>query len=281
VVSRAVVLGGGGNSGFAWQWGVLTGLYDAGFDLADADVVIGTSGGAMAAKQLLSEEHPRKLFDRLGTPSDHPERFATEQNRARFIDELRRLASVSQDATEIRVGLGAMALATPAGPEDESRAAVISYLTSTDWPDRLLVTAVDAITGELVVFRHDSGVPLVDVLAASCAIPGVWDPVTINGRRYVDAILRSPTNLDLAVGTDRVLVLAPFPELRGMPGSGIEDLLPPVRATGEVVVITPDEPSREALRAGLLNWSTVKDAGHTGLTQADAVLDQVRDLWTA
>jgi len=70
------------------------------------------------------------------------------------------------------------------------------------------VTAVDAATGEFRTFDRDSGVPLVQAVAASCAVPGVYPPVTIGGRRYVDGGMRSAANVDLAAGVERVVVLA-------------------------------------------------------------------------
>jgi predicted acylesterase/phospholipase RssA len=82
VVTRALVLGGGGNTGFAWQWGVITGLHDAGVDLEAADLVVGTSGGAMAAAQLTSGSPPRKLLAVLTrTPASWPPLTVTPASR--------------------------------------------------------------------------------------------------------------------------------------------------------------------------------------------------------
>ena len=67
-----------------------------------------------------------------------------------------------------------------------------------------------ADNGEFVAFEKSSGVSLVDAVAASCAVPGVWPPVTINGRRYIDGGMRSAVNADLAAGYERVVVLAPI-----------------------------------------------------------------------
>ena len=83
--------------------------------------------------------------------------------------------------------IGAVALATETVPEPVRRDVIAQRLPSHDWPDRVLrLTAIDTATGELVVFDRDSGVGLVDAVAASCAVPGAWPPVTIAGRRYMD-----------------------------------------------------------------------------------------------
>jgi NTE family protein len=280
VVTRAVVLGGGGNTGFAWQWGVLTGLHDAGIALGEADVVIGTSGGGMAAAHLRGGEPPRQLLARIGKRATDGDHGANEETRARFTDELRRLFATAQDAKEILAGLGALALKSSTPTEDSSKQLVAAYLTAHDWPQRrLLIPAVDVISGELEVFSQDSGVPLVDALAASNSIPGVWPPITINGRRFMDGALRSPTNADLAAGHDRVLVIAPQPDTRGMPGASLAEALAPVQQRGQAVAITPDDPTRKEIVGSMLDWSRLIELSQIGLADAATAADQVRELW--
>src|SRR5206468_7208827 len=94
--------------------------------------------------------------------------------------------------------------------EAQRRAAIESRLPRPEWPDRpLVVTAVDTGSGEFTTFTRPSGVELVAAVGASCAVPGVYPPVRVHGRRYVDGGMRSPANADLARGYDRVVVLAP------------------------------------------------------------------------
>ena len=96
--------------------------------------------------------------------------------------------------------------------EPVRRAVIAARLPSHEWPAHpLVVTAIDAHSGAFTRFDASSGVPLVDAVAASCAVPGVWPPVSIGGRRYIDGGVRSVTNADLASGCGRVLVLAPMP----------------------------------------------------------------------
>ena len=90
---------------------------------------------------------------------------------------------------------------------------IADRLPSHAWPARaLLIVAVDAHTGRHRAFDRDSGVPLVDAVAASCAVPGIWPPVTIGATRWVDGGVRSSDNADLAADHERVLVLAPMPD---------------------------------------------------------------------
>jgi NTE family protein len=87
---------------------------------------------------------------------------------------------------------------------------IAQRLPSHDWPDRMLrISAIDTATGELVTFDRDSGVGLVDAVAASCAVPGVWPPVTIGDRRYMDGGVGSSVNMALANDCDVAVVLVP------------------------------------------------------------------------
>ena len=106
--------------------------------------------------------------------------------------------------------IGAVALSTATVTEAVRRKVIEQRLPSHDWPDRVLrISAIDTATGELVGFDKNSGVGLVDAVAASCAVPGVWPPVTIGDRRYMDGGIGSSVNLALADDCDVVVVLVP------------------------------------------------------------------------
>ncbi|WP_216211609.1 patatin-like phospholipase family protein [Amycolatopsis aidingensis] len=278
-MGKALVLGGGGNTGYAWQWGMLTGLHEAGVDLAGADLLIGTSAGALAAAHLAcGMDLRRQLEIMLSPPRRTDER--TTPSQAPFAEALSALIDSGKPAAEIRARLGALALSARAGPESTLREIVADYLPGTGWPGRrLLVTAVDAASGALATFGVGSGASLVDAVAASCALPGVWSPVTIGTRRYLDAIIRSPTNADLAAGYARVVVLAPVPDIRGLPGAGVQEQTAPVRAAGEVLVLSPDEGTRAALGRDPRDASRQPEAARASLAQSASVAGRVRELW--
>jgi NTE family protein len=114
------------------------------------------------------------------------------------------------DEMDRRRRVGAFARAASTVPEAKRRAVIAARLPAADWPQRdLRIPAVDAVTGEVVIFTRDSGVTLVDAVAASCAVPGIWPPATIGDRRYVDGGVRSSTNADLAAGADQILLITP------------------------------------------------------------------------
>src|SRR4029077_19401592 len=116
-------------------------------------------------------------------------------------------------------------------------------LARSEWPEqRLVITAVDAESGEPRAFDRDSGGGLIDAVAASCARPLVWPPITIGGRRYIDGGVRSATNADLAAGCDRVVVLAPITvALRR--SSAIKNQLASLGPGVRSIVVTPEAPA--------------------------------------
>lgn len=182
----------------------------------------------------------------------------------------------ASDPTEQRRRVGALALRTDSAQTEAERWAVVAERLHPvhTWPDRRLqITAVDAFTGESAIFDSESGVSLVDAVAASCAVPGLWAPVTIGESRYVDGGVRSTTNADLAEGYDRTLVLAPYapPSLEGE--------LELLRKTSRVELITPDQSTRHALGTNNMNPGTRVPWAEAGITQGRRLATAVSALW--
>lgn len=210
---RALVLGGGGVTGIAWEIGVIAGLARSGIDIvAAADVLIGTSAGATVAAQISSSLSLGALFRRQIDGSAAPEPIIDLDVRE-LITRFAEIMSAEPDGERARAKIGALALAQDRVPEEERRHIIENRLPCHDWPEwgpELWLTAADAQTGKLQVFDRNSGVSLVDAVAASCAIPVVWPAVSINGSRYIDGSFRSATNMDLAHDFARILVLQPM-----------------------------------------------------------------------
>ncbi|MGY1748898.1 patatin-like phospholipase family protein [Modestobacter sp. SYSU DS0511] len=276
---RALVLGGGGITGIAWATGVLTGLADAGIDLSGADLVVGTSAGSVVGTQVRSGVPLAELFEREVAPP-RPGRTARLGRRTLARYGLAMLLARRDDAA-FRRRVGALAVAAADGgatpSEADWRGMIAARLPGTEWPDRpLLLTAVDAESGEFRTFTRGSGVELLAAVAASCAVPGVYPPVTIDGRRYVDGGMRSAANADLATGCDRVVVVAPIPRGRG-PIAGVD-----AQVTGmvsRVAVVSPDEGSRAAIGKNVLDQAARPASARAGRAQAAAVAAEVAEAW--
>ena len=274
---RALVLGGGGVTGIAWETGVLAGLAEDGIDLAQADLVVGTSAGSVVGAQITSGQAVNDLYaTQLVEPKGEIAASMGALTTLRFVAAM----VWPGDEQSARARLGRAALRAHTVPEAERRAVIAGRLPSASWPERrLLITAVDAETGELRVFDRDSGVPLPEAVAASCAVPLVWPPITINGRRYIDGGVRSVTNADLAADCDRVVVLAPVTfALRR--SNRISAQLASLGAGIRSVVVSPDAEARKAIGGNVLDPAHRVGSARAGYAQAAAVAQTVAAVWS-
>ncbi|BCO34705.1 patatin [Mycobacterium heckeshornense] len=209
---RGLVLAGGGVAGIAWETGILQGIADQSPETArmllDSDVLVGTSAGSAVAAQISSGLALDELYARQVAPS------STELDPGVGVETITELfvTAITQPGTTRQKlqRIGAIAAATETVAEPVRREVIARRLPSHDWPHRdVRMTAIDVATGERVVFDRESGVDLVDAVAASCAVPGAWPPVAIGERRYMDGGVASGINLDIAADCDVAVVLVP------------------------------------------------------------------------
>ena len=287
----ALVLGGGGAAGNAWEIGIIAGLAEAGLDMREAaDLVVGTSAGATAAAQVRSGIPPAELLASVLSPPVQPVGQIREQPpslpMATVFERMRAIGAAATSAADLQRAMGAFGLESDSilGPGAEQRRAMVAArLPRREWPDRpMIVVAVNAHTGELAAFDRDSGVDLVDAVTASTALPGLVPTVSINGARYIDGGVRSPDNADLASGYAHVVVLSPLGGWSGTPPEGqFEGLRRPpewgmdlagqvegLRKQGSrVEVITPDADSRAAMGTNQMDLATRIPAARAGFAQ--------------
>jgi NTE family protein len=249
VTKRGLVLAGGGLAGIAWETGILCGIADEAPDAAQAllasDVLLGSSAGSTVAAQLGSGAGLDELFARQVAEESHEidPGVDVEDIAALFVTAMMTPGATTEQKLQ---RIGAIALATDTVAERVRRAVIAHRLPSHDWPKRVLrVTAIDAVTGELVVLDGDSGVCLIDAVAASCAVPGVWPPVTIGDRRFIDGAVGSSVNLVAVGDCDDVVVLVPQGEnspspFGGGPSAEIADF------PGETLTVFADDASLAA-----------------------------------
>jgi NTE family protein len=299
--ARALVLAGGGAAGNAWQIGLAAGLFDARIDLRTADLVVGTSAGSTVAAQLTSGLAPDELYaavrgEARPTPTQTPAPSAAAPpykgaggrrpvSGPDYLQWSDAIIAAASDPADMRRRMGAAALERDTSDGADAarwRAVVASRLPSHAWPrQRILIMAVDARTGEPVVFDRDSGIELVDAVAASTS---AMTPYRIGDRRYLNGGYRRSENADLAAGSERVLVLSPFGgRSRMQPGWGM-DLATQVgeleAGASRVVTVFPDARAGDVFDANALDPATRGRAARGGYDQGrELAAGPVGELW--
>lgn len=207
--SRALVLGGGGPVARAWELGLMDGFAGQGIDLGTADLIVGTSAGAVVGALLA-------LKQGFGAPLKIDAAIASTQPPVRS-DGMADLAAAMVRAAQspepelIRAEIGKMALDAQTISEEASVSRMMfTPFLGQAWPNQFRATTVNARTGQLQVWDASSGAPLERAIAASTAAPCIWPPITINGERYIDGGVRSMLNADLAIGLDIVIAVSCF-----------------------------------------------------------------------
>jgi NTE family protein len=290
--SRALVLGGGGSTGNAWLIGVIAGLFDAGLDVTTPDLTIGTSAGSTAAAQMAGAA-PTELLAAIlaAAPAQRTGPVGPDRGRvpnrpvADHLERTGKIIAAAEDAADMRRSMGAAALdmdaASDGSWQTQWRATVAARLPDQRWPQRtMLITAVDAHTGEPVVFDRHSGVDLADAVAATCA-SGL--PYRIGDNRYIDGGYRRNENADLAAGYGRVLVLSPFGGRTRTPlewGMQLAAQVDELRARGSIVeTIVPDSDSEHMFGADAMDPSLRPPAARAGDNQGRARAEQLTGFW--
>jgi len=282
MVQRALVLAGGGVAGVAWELGILLGIRDGAPDLAprieDAELIVGTSAGSTVAAQISTGTDLQELFDRQFTQTSSE--IEIDFDIDAMIAMFGAAEAESTSPEDMRRRIGALALAADTVPEDVRRLAIAGRLPVHQWSDRaVLIPAVDAETGELVVFTRESGVPLVDAVTASCAVPGVWPPATIHGQRYIDGGTRSSTNADLAGPADKVLVIVPaLVDVEPFASQFAQEVT--ALKPAKIFTVSADDAALQAFGANPLSPATRKPSALAGRALGKAIARQVEGFWS-
>jgi NTE family protein len=289
---RALVLAGGGAAGNAWELGLIAGLCDAGVDVTEADLIIGTSAGSTVAAQITSGTRPADLYAAILAEVPQPPAGNAGSDRGRapnfsganYMEWSNEIIGSAEDASDMRRRMGAAALemdASDGSGQTRWRDIVAARLPSRHWPQQpVLITAVDAHTGEPVVFDRHSGIDLVDAVAASTS---AMTPYRIGGDRYINGGYRRSENADLAAGYGRVLVLSPFGGRSRMPlewGMDLATQVDELRASGSrVETVFPDGGAGDVFDANALDPSTRLQAARGGYDQGRGLAELLADIW--
>ncbi len=263
-------------------------MFEAGLDVTSADLIVGTSAGSTAAAQV-TNANPTNLFTDILAAAPQPQSNAARGTSSSgqvsdHLDRRRALIAASADVAEMRRAIGAEALEASSMSDMSAqwRATVAERLPSRTWPQqRILITAVDAHTGNPVVFDRDSGVDLVDAVAASCSSGFAYE---IGEGRYIDGGYRTNAdNADLAAGYARVLVLSPFGGKALTPvgwGMHLTTQVGQLRANGAMVeTIFPGSESEHMFGANAMNFSLRPAAAQSGHKQGISLAQELTALW--
>ena len=269
-----LVLGGGGVSGIAWMTGVLAGPADAGVDLRLAGRIIGTSAGSTVGAQLWSGQSFEQLFARQVDPGQRAREISPPLSQLKtFLEAFQACANIT-DPLEKRKLMGRIAMDSQTVSEAERRAVIAGRLPSHHWPaSPLQLTAIDAESGNLHILDADAPVNIIDAVAASCAVPGVWPPVTIGNCRYIDGGLRSADNADLAVGDASVIILSPIGGVEQERGASTlaSEVTMLESAGGKVIAVQPEPEARSAMGLNALDPWTQASAAIAGRAQGTRI----------
>jgi NTE family protein len=282
---RALVLGGGGPLGVAWESGLIAGFAQADVDLGQADFILGTSAGAIVGARLASGGDSARLADAVLDPASAeipPPPGGSSEDFLKMVALMREAQSGARHPAEVRRELGAYALAADATSEAAFFEVVgreLGAIPHLGWPVRnFACTAVDVEDGGFQLWQADSGVDLLPAVTSSACVPGLITPITLQGRRYMDGGMRSPTNADLAAGYDLIVVVAVAPP--GAPTPQLDEEVETLKAVGATVVaITLDEGAGLAVGTDLMDSRRKPQAARAGLAQGLSQAGILKSVW--
>jgi NTE family protein len=279
--------------GIGWESGIVSGFMEGGVDLSQADLIVGTSAGSFVGANLAAGRDLAQLAQTYITEQQEPvpaaQPVAPPPDLSILIGKMQEAVSGVRPAKEVRAEIGVWALTAKTISEENFIASFGSWLSGLPenaWPERpFACTAVDASDGSFVVWNRESGIGLARAVASSCSVPGIFPPITIRGRRYIDGGMRSATNADVAKGYGAVLVVAVTvrvtdPIMAERFSKPLENELKILRESGsQVELIKPDDASLDAFGMNLMDRSQRPAAAKAGLSQGRADAARLRPFW--
>ena len=283
---RALVLGGGGVFFIAWQVGYLNGLRKRGVDLTDAQIVVGTSAGALVASivsavKLAAFSREVGMLARLASMLVPATALRPSQSRA---------LNMCTDATEAspdtlrRIGFAALAAHSESAAKLRRSVGLALGVGSNRWPaPRLNIVTVDAYTGERLVVTAAAGVSAARAAAASASVPRLFDPQPVLDRKCMDGgVSGSGTHSDIVAGAGRAVVIALGASMRQEKASGtlpVGSLNREMQALAAAGTETLLRGLRKVDPATLMSRRSVPGALAMGDEQADGDAAAIGKFW--
>lgn len=288
MLGKALVLGGGGVVGIAWETGVLKGLSDGGVDPAAADLIIGTSAGSVVGTQIRAGRPLDDLYAAQLIPAGQgtADGLVQQPDLSALMQIFAKWGGATEMTPALMKEIGALAVSAKTPSEEMWVAGIGAALGVEEWPEGgLMVTAVDVADGNFVTWERGSGVELARAVATSCSVPGMFPPPTVNGHRYMDGGVRSGTSADLARGRAFALVIAPI----GASAEGIGAIarrqidveIAGLQAGGTATeLILPDAAATEAFGPNLMDPAHRRAAAEAGLRQGTEAAARLKEAWS-
>ena len=288
MAGRAVVLGGGGTLGVAWETGLLAGLEGEGVSIGGADLYLGTSAGSIVGSAIARGVSPGMMAEmQIAVARQQAEAGAGPMagpppDLSKVMAFFMSLPETGEPPVEKRREIGEVSRTSATIPEAQMLAQFQTLGVAGAWPKNFACTAVDATSGEFKVWRESDGVDLTRAVASSCSVPGIYPPVTINDRVWMDGGMRSATNVDVAAGHARVLAIAVIPMAIAEPR-----MLARINAEAEAVlaaggkfhVISPDAQTQDVFGMNMMDPSRRIPVIEQGLRQGKAIAAAVKAFW--
>lgn len=266
---KALVLGGGGITGIAWESGVLAGLIDSGILVNHADKILGSSAGSYVGSILANGQNMKTYYEQLANNRDNADNAQLDPS----LFELWREAFVEGKTDEQIIGkyLGDIINKSPSTVSLEERErSVRKRIGNVDWTFQLEITAINAKTGTLESFNETSGISLMEAVMASGAVPGIWPHVDMLGASWIDGGMISSTNARLMANYKDIIILAPLDQKQGLVPSVYEDV-ETLKTNSNVTLITPNQDSRNIIGTNIYSSQHIKEIGDAGYQQGKLI----------
>lgn len=271
-----IVLGGGGITGIAWEIGIINGLISQGIELETADKILGTSAGSFVGAALASGFDMHVYMEKFKDPAAFNEFAKVRPEVATLWIQAFRLGG--NDRQTVGRSFGQIIKKYPALTSLEDRLTMVrNRLVTTEWATNLEISMINAATGKIHFFDHHSGISLVEAVAASGAVPGVWPHMHFLAADWIDGGMVSSTNAYHMKGIDIVLVLAPLPQKYGAIPSPAEEV-EQLRQQATVELIIPDEKSHSEIGANIYDASNCAEIAQAGYKQGQALTAKIQSL---
>lgn len=282
----ALALSGGGHYGIAFHIGYLKGLFDKGLDLRTVDYIIGTSAGSQVSTTVSSMIDWDTIWQEQIIEKVNETTPISDKEMGELFQEFDQLAKESKSTKDWVDGMGKISKNTqPHVSLDIRRDMIRNRLGSVplEWNDKLNIVATELETSERKVFNAQSDVALIDALAASSALQGVWQPIPINGYHYYDGGSYSMENPDVVDDADKVIVLTT--NLPIETPYALDQLVEQMKADGkDVYVVKPSDEVVSILQAyqyNTVNADMREEIAQAAIKQGAADYEQLKTFLNA